>query len=447
MNNVFLISSYRIVVVLFLGFASGLPLALTGQAMQAWLTTENIDLTTIGFLSLVGIPYTFKFLWAPLTDRFNLPFFPCRRGWIWVCQWLLALALLGLSWAQPQHNLATFAAFAMLVAFLSATQDIVIDAYRTELLPTHERGLGASGNVMGYRLAMIVSGGLTFIWTDTAQDSGWTWPEVYQLMAVIMAIAGCITLLFLPRQTRPSPPPVHSLYDALGLKTLSEALTQYFIQPHAWAFLVLIILYKLGDAFAGSLMTSFLLKGMAFSSAEIGVANKLIGLWLTIGGTLLGGLLMLRLGLWQALMGFGCLQMLSNLGFWWLSVAGAGALPSLSIPAFDWGFIRLANPTTVDGGLLVVIAAENISSGMGAAAFVALLMSLCQTPYTATHFALLSALAAIGRVWVGPAAGFLSDRIGWSNFFILSTVCALPSLVLLGWMFQPIKQQERKQCQ
>ena len=444
MSIPFLFSSYRLVLVLFLGFVSGLPLALTGQTLQAWLTTENLDLATIGFLSLVGVPYTFKFVWAPLTDRFDLPFFGRRRGWIWACQWLLAATLLSISWVAPQKNMALFAGLAVLIAFLSATQDIVIDAYRTELLPTAERGLGASFNVMGYRLAMIVSGGLTFIWTDAAQGAGWTWPEVYRLMAAIMAVAGCITLILLPPQVRPTQQPVQSLYDALGLKTLYEALQNFMTQPYAWAFLFLIILYKLGDAFAGSLMTPFLLKGMAFSSAEIGVANKLIGLWLTIGGALLGGALMLRIGLWHSLMAFGCLQMLSNLGFWWLSVTGAGALPSLWIPAFDWGFVRLANATTVDGGLLMAIALENISAGMGTAAFVTLLMSLCQTQYTATHFALLSALSAIGRVWVGPAAGISVEFLGWSNFFILSTIFAVPGLVLLAWLRQPLHQQTQR---
>ena len=446
MNTNLFFSGYRLVLVLFLGFVSGLPLALTGQTLQAWLTTENLDLTTIGFLSLVGVPYTFKFVWAPLTDRFDLPFFGRRRGWIWACQWLLAAALLSLSWVTPKNNIVLFAGLAVVIAFLSATQDIVIDAYRTELLPAIERGLGASVNVMGYRLAMIVSGGLTFIWTDAAQGAGWTWPEVYRFMALIMAAAGCITLIFMPHQVKPTQAPVQSLFDALGFKTLYEALQNFLAQPYAWAFLILIVLYKLGDAFAGSLMTPFLLKGMAFSSAEIGVANKLIGLWLTIGGALLGGALMLRLGLWHSLMAFGCLQMFSNLGFWWLSITGAGALPALWIPAFDWGFVRLATPTTVDGGLLLSIALENISSGMGTAAFVALLMSLCQTQYTATHFALLSALAAIGRVWVGPAAGLLAESLGWSNFFILSTVCAIPGLLLLGMMYKPIAQRDCKQC-
>jgi PAT family beta-lactamase induction signal transducer AmpG len=202
------------------------------------------------------------------------------------------------------------------------------------------------------------------------------------------------------------------------------------------------VLYKLGDAFAGSLMTPFLLKGMAFAPAEVGVVNKVIGLWLTIGGALLGGVLMIKLGLWRALLAFGVLQMASNLGFWWLAVGGKGALPGLLIPAFDWGFVKLATATPVDGGLLMVIAFENISGGMGTAAFVAFLMSLCNQRFTATQFALLSAFASVGRVWVGPLAGVLAETIGWPVFFIASTVAAVPALVMLWWMRATVRALE-----
>jgi PAT family beta-lactamase induction signal transducer AmpG len=224
--------------------------------------------------------------------------------------------------------------------------------------------------------------------------------------------------------------------------TLLEGLRNYFSLPGAAAFLLFIVLYKLGDAFAGSLMTPFLLKGMAFAPAEVGVVNKVIGLWLTIGGALLGGVLMIKLGLWRALLAFGVLQMASNLGFWWLAVGGKGALPGLLIPAFDWGFVKLATATPVDGGLLMVIAFENISGGMGTAAFVAFLMSLCNQRFTATQFALLSAFASVGRVWVGPLAGVLAETIGWPVFFITSTVAALPALVMLWWMRATVRALE-----
>ena len=511
-------------VVCLLGFASGLPLALTGQAMQAWLTLDGIDLATIGFLSLVGLPYTFKFLWAPLMDRFELPWLGRRRGWLVLTQLALAGALWALSGNAPKDGIRLFALLAVLVAFLSASQDVVVDAYRTDLLPAPERGMGASLGVMGYRLAMILSGGIALIWTDVGQTAGvvgagvgagigagvggnvgggWTWPEVYRFMALVMAGAAVLSAFILPKL--PALPVMKSaagndlrgfaavlaavaagvwLTDQFGgtvaqavlgsalqssslalplqkrwvdllalmlgiaitlplaawaarrarFDTLLDGLRNYFSQRGAAAFLLFIVLYKLGDAFAGSLMTVFLLKSMAYTSAEVGVVNKVVGLWLTIGGALLGGVMMLKLGLWRSLMIFGVLQLLSNLGFWWLAVSGKGVLPGTVLPAFDWGFVKLATPTPVDGGLLMVVAFENISGGMGTAAFVAFMMSLCNQRFTATQFALLSAFASVGRVWVGPLAGVLAQSIGWPAFFIVSTVLAAPALVMLWWL-------------
>ena len=497
---------HRLAAVTVLGFASGLPLALTGQAMQAWLSLEGLDLATIGFLSLVGLPYTFKFLWAPLMDRFELPWLGRRRGWLVLTQLALAGALLCLADTSPSESTRAFALLAVLVAFVAASQDVVIDAYRTDLLAARERGLGSSLSVLGYRFAMELSGGVALIWVDPSNASGpggWTWPGVYRFMAGLMAAAAVLSALALPRvrtvgdrssvarrdllgfaalvaavvvgylvSDRLGPPvarallspwfDVSSLPDALKAKwtdllalllglaftlplaawaaraarfeTLLGGLRSYFSQRGAAAFLGFIVLYKLGDAFAGSLMTPFLLKSMLFSPAEVGVVNKLIGLWLTIAGALVGGALMLRLGLWRSLLLFGVLQMLSNLGFWWLAVHGKGALPGLLLPAFDWGFVRLAHPTDIDGGLLMVIAAENITGGMGTAAFVAFLMSLCNQRFTATHYALLSAFASVGRVWVGPLAGVMVESIGWPSFFVLSTVLAVPALLMLWWM-------------
>ena len=494
---------WRLAAVLMLGFASGLPLALTGQAMQAWLSLEGIDVATIGFLSLVGLPYTFKFLWAPLMDRFDPPWLGRRRGWLVLTQLLLAGALLLMAGTSPKESMRLYALLAVAIAFLSASQDVVIDAYRTDLLPAPERGLGASLSVLGYRLAMILSGGIALIWTDPVNaggPAGWTWPEVYRLMALLMVAAAGVSALLLPRllrlersesvarndligfaavlaaaavgylltdrvlgplsstllgplleQTTLAPTLRQRWADLLALlagiaitlplgawaarvarfETLLGGMASYFAQPGAWAFLGFIVLYKLGDAFAGSLMTPFLLKAMAFGSAEVGVVNKVIGLWLTIGGALLGGALMLRLGLWRSLMLFGVLQMASNLGFWWLAVHGQGALPGLTVPAFDWGFLKLAQATPVDGGLLMVIAFENISGGMGTAAFVAFLMSLTSQRFTATQYAMLSAFASIGRVWVGPLAGVLAESIGWPSFFLVSTLAALPALWML----------------
>jgi len=501
----------RLAVVLVLGFASGLPLALTGQAMQAWLSMEGLDVATIGFLSLVGLPYTFKFLWAPLMDRFDLPWLGRRRGWLVLTQLALGGTLWLLAATSPSSATRAFALLAVAVAFISASQDVVIDAYRTDLLPARERGLGSSLNVMGYRLAMILSGGIALIWTDPAQGGGWDWPMVYRLMAALMFGAAVLSSLLLPKVPMPERLPTAARHDVIGFlavlaavavgylvsdrlapplahallgpllegaslsdtlktrwenllalllgiaftlplaawaarkarfETLLGGLRSYFSQRGAAAFLAFIVLYKLGDAFAGSLMTPFLLKSMAFSPAEVGVVNKIIGLWLTIGGALIGGLLMLKLGLWRSLLLFGILQAASNLGFWWLAVEGKGLMPGLVLPAFDWGFVQLSAPTPVDGGLLMVIAFENLSGGMGTAAFVAFLMSLCNQRFTATQYALLSAFASVGRVWVGPLAGVLAESIGWPTFFIVSTVAALPALWMLWWMRESVRSLE-----
>ena len=501
----------RLAVVTVLGFASGLPLALTGQAMQAWLSVEGIDIATIGFLSLVGLPYTFKFLWAPLMDRFELPWFGRRRGWLVLTQLALAGALTWMAATPPTGAIRSFALLACLVAFLSASQDVVVDAYRTDLLPASERGLGSSLSVLGYRLSMILSGGIALIWVDPNQGGGWSWPQVYRFMAALMLVTAVLSATLVPRlahAVRPASVARHDLVGfvavmaavALGyalsdryapalaawllaplwrVGSLSEALQvrwtglfalllgigftlplaawaaraarfetllgglrNYFSQAGAGAFLAFIVLYKLGDAFAGSLMTPFLLQAMGYSTAEVGVVNKVIGLWLTIGGALVGGALMLRLGLFRSLLLFGILQAASNLGFWWLAVTGRDVLPGLTIPAFDWGFVQLLHPTPVDGGLLLVIAAENLSGGMGTAAFVAFLMSLCNQRFTATQYALLSAFASVGRVWVGALAGVLAQSIGWPTFFVVSTVAALPALVLLWWMRGPVRLLE-----
>lgn len=502
---------HRLAVVTVLGFASGLPLALTGQAMQAWLGAEGVDIATIGFLSIVGLPYTFKFLWAPLMDRFELPWLGRRRGWLVLTQLALAGTLLWMAEISPSTATRTFALVAVLVAFCSASQDIVIDAYRVNLLPANERGLGASAAVLGYRLAMILSGGIAFIWVDPAQASGWNWPAVYRFMAGLMGAAAVLSLVALPRLVVAPAPTSVARRDVIGFaavlaavvvgvwasssfgrpiahlmlggwlssttmpaglqakwldlfslllgiaftlpltawaarvarfETLLGGLRSYFEQPGARAFLGFVVLYKLTDAFALSLLTPFLLNAVGFSSAEVGVVNKVIGLWLTIGGALLGGALMLRLGLWRALMLFGVLQGLSNLGFWWLAVHGRGTLPGLMIPAFDWGFVALAKATPIDGGLLLAVAGENLASGMGTAAFLAFLMSLCNQRFTATQYALLISFASVGRVWVGPLAGVLAESIGWPSFFVVAMVLALPALGMLWWLRDVVRELE-----
>jgi len=426
-------------------------------------------------------------------------------------QLALAAALFVMAGISPSGATQAFALLAVAVAFISASQDVVIDAYRTDLLPSNERGLGASLNIAGYRAAMILSGGIALIWTDAQQGGGWSWPEVYRFMAGLMVAAAVLSATILPRLPFNTAPQSVPRNDVIGFvaviaavafgylvtdrliapavrsamaplwhgsslsaslqgrwadlvsllvgiaislplaafaarrakfETLLSGLASYFAQPGAAAFLIFIVLYKLGDAFAGSLMTPFLLKAMAYTPAEVGVVNKVLGLWLTIAGALAGGALMLKIGLWRALMAFGVLQLVSNLAFWWLAVGGKGTLGAMTIPAFDWVFVKLAAPTPVDGALLTAVAVENLSSGMGTAAFVAFLMALCNRKFTATQFALLSAFASIGRVWVGPLAGVLAESIGWPTFFIVSTVLAFPALALLWWLRAPVRALE-----
>jgi len=471
--------------------------------MQAWLTAEGIALATIGTFSLVALPYTFKFLWAPLMDSFDLPLFGARRGWVLFTHLALAASLLAMASISPLAHIKWFAVIALLVAFLSASQDVVVDAYRTEVLPPVLYGLGTSFFMLGYRLAMLVSGGLTLIWADTALSSGWSWPQIYQTMASVMvglallsvaampslpAVArvrgvvrrdllgflavvaatavGWLTTEWLLRptfafafqswQTRDAVE--MSLQDAsvrwadlagllLGITltvplivwaakiwrfdTLVHGLEDYFSRPGAWAFLGLIVVYRLGDSFAGALMTPFLLKGMTFSMAEVGVVTSILGLWLSFFGSILGGMCMLRLGLWRALLVFGILKAVTLLGYAWLAIVGKGHLPGFVMPAFDAGLVRFAQSTPLDGGLILVCALDSVCSGMVMTAFAALLMSLCNLRFAATQFALLSALSALCRIWVGPMVGVLAESIGWKWFFSASAVLALPGLCLL----------------
>ena len=486
--------SHRLAAVLLLGFASGLPLALTGQALQAWLTIDGVDFATIGFFGLVGVPYTFKFLWAPLMDRFEPPWLGRRRGWLVVTQCGLALTLFVMSGLSPSRQPMLFAQWAVLLAFLSASQDVVVDAYRADVLTDKaEHGLGASLHVFGYRLAMIVSGGVALIWADQWQS----WPRVYSMMGSIMAGSAGLSLLLLPPVRGDSKPLASSagreiagflamlagvfvgyylarsalrllgfdpdsanhwiqlifvmseIAAALPLawwfarlvrfETLNASLTAYFSQSGAALFLLLIVLYKLGDAFAGSLTTAFLIKGLEFSQAEVGIANKIIGIWLTILGAIVGGTLMLRLRLYRALLLFGILQLVSNFGFYMIAVLGKGAWGSVAVPPFDWIIVSLREAASLDFLLLTVVAVENITGGMGTVALVALLMALCNSRFTATHYALLSALAAVGRIYVSPVAGVLTETIGWQAFYLFSVAVALPGVVMVWWMRQPLR--------
>jgi len=392
----------RVAVVLFLGFSSGLPLALTGGTLQAWMAVEGVDIHTIGIFTLVGLPYTLKFLWSPLMDRFVPPWLGRRRGWMAATQLALMAGIALMGALAPRHAPLALAALALMVAFASASQDISLDAYRADVLREKERGVGAAVSVLGYRLAMLVSGALALILSDQIG-----WHGTYWLMAGLMAVGIAATLLGPEPEFNAAPP--RTLGDAVW-----GPLREFFSRRGALALLLLIVLYKLGDAFAGTLTTVFLIRGAGFTATEVGVINKGMGLAATIGGALFGGALMVRLGLYRALLMFGLLQAVSNLSFMLLAAVGK-----------NYEVMVLA------------VAFENVTGGMGTAAFVALLMSLCDHRFTATQYALLSALAAIGRVFVGPPSGFLAESLGWVVFFFLTFLAALPGLWLL-WRMQGV---------
>ncbi|MEW6738952.1 MAG: AmpG family muropeptide MFS transporter [Nitrospirota bacterium] len=396
-------TSRRIAAVTLLGFASGLPLALTSGTLQAWMAVDGVDIRTIGIFALVGLPYTVKFLWSPMMDRFVPPLLGRRRGWMIITQIALILGIAAMAFNSPKQAPLLIAAFALTVAFSSASQDIVIDAYRTDVLREKERGAGAAVFVMGYRIAMLVSGALALILSDNIG-----WHNTYLLMAGLMAV-GVISAFLGPEPEEKIIPP----------KSLQEAiwgpLKDYFSRRSAVMLLLLIILYKLGDAYAGSLTTAFLIKGVGFTPTDVGTINKGLGLVSLIVGAMFGGALMARLGLFKSLLFFGALQAVSNLSFMVLAWIGKSY-----------------------GMLIFAVAFENLSGGMGTSAFVALLMSMCNQRYSATQYALLSSLAALGRIFIAPTSGFIVSAIGWPAFFFITTLAALPGLGLLWWMRQEI---------
>ncbi|RDT56507.1 muropeptide MFS transporter AmpG [Escherichia coli] len=384
-------------ILLMLGFASGLPLALTSGTLQAWMTVANVDLKTIGFFSLVGQAYVFKFLWSPMMDRYTPSFLGRRRGWLLLTQLGLLVSIAAMGFLEPGTHLRWMAGLAVVIAFCSASQDIVFDAWKTDVLPAEERGAGAAISVLGYRLGMLVSGGLA-LWLA---DRWLGWQGMYWLMAGLLI--PCIIATLLAPEPNDAIPAPRTLEQAVV-----EPLRDFFGRNNAWLILLLIVLYKLGDAFAMSLTTTFLIRGVGFDAGEVGVVNKTLGLIATIIGALWGGVLMQRLSLFRALLIFGLLQGISNAGYWLLAVTPKDLISMAS-----------------------AVFMENLCGGMGTSAFVALLMTLCNKSFSATQFALLSALSAVGRVYVGPLAGWFVEAHGWSMFYLFSIVAALPGLLML----------------
>ncbi|RNC78794.1 AmpG family muropeptide MFS transporter [Piscirickettsia salmonis] len=400
----------RILTVFLLGFSSGLPFALIAGTLQAWFTTAGLDLKTIGAASLIGLPYTLKPFIAPIIDRYRLPLLGRRRGWLLLFQFALLIAILFMSTLKPTHSVLVLGQTVPLlmiigvcVAFFSTCQDIVINAYQTEVLYENERGLGASLGVTGWRISFILSGSIALI---LASHLGWH--LTYIVMSLCMLI-GVFATLFGPNPDNEGQPPM------TFVKAIYEPFVDFFSRqklPTALLVILLILTYKIGDALALALNTTFLIKGVGFSLDAIGVINKNIGIIGSIAGGIIGGLLMLRLSLFRSLMLFGLVQAIANLGYMWLAIVGKN-YSVFVITAFS----------------------EHFFSGMGTAAFVALLMSQCNLNYTATQYALFTSLSLFGRTWLGPIAASMVDHFGWAQFFFWSFIVSLPCLFFV-WLLR-----------
>jgi MFS transporter, PAT family, beta-lactamase induction signal transducer AmpG len=403
-----ILANKRIGIMLPLGFASGLPLALTAGTLQAWLAVIGVDLKTIGIFTLVGLPYTLKFLWAPLMDRIVPPWLGRRRGWMLIMQVAVAIGLALMGLVGPGDRPEWLGLIAVSVAFMSASLDIVFDAYRTDLLHPPERGFGAAVWVNGYRLALLVASSGALVLAD---HIGWN--ATYLILAALMG-TGVLTILLSPDPPAGGTAPT-TLAEAIGLP-----LRELFARPAIYGLLSLVVLYKIGDAVAGSLQTAFFIGGLGFSASEVGYV-KGIGIAATLIGALAGGLAMAKIGLVRSLLLFGLLQALSNLSFMFLAWIGRSY-----------------------GALAASVIVENVTGGMGTAAFVALVMSLCDHRYTATQFALLSSLEAFGRVFSGRPSAETVALIGWGWFFFISFLLALPG-VWLVWLYRRQLPQEAEE--
>jgi len=387
----------RILICIFTGFSSGLPLYILISLLPAWLKSEGVSLKEIGLFALIGLPFTWKFIWAPLFDRFT-PTLGRRRGWLFITQVGLLITLPIFGFFHPQLDIRTIAFFCVLVAFLSASQDVVLDAYRRELLPDLELGLGNAVHVNAYKIASLVPGSLSLILADHMD-----WSSVFMITALFM-LPGLVMTLLITEPTLKNVSP----------KTLRAAVVEPFQEfiarnglKSALTVLLFIFLYKLGDSMATALATPFYLE-MGFSKTEIGLVAKNAGLWPSVIGGMLGGIWMMRLGINRALWIFGAVQMLAILGFAWLAMVGH------SLP---W--------------LALVIGLEALGVGLGTAAFVAYIAQTTNPLYTATQFALFTSLAAVPRTFANAATGYLVEYFGWVHFFVLCFVLAIPGMLLL----------------
>jgi MFS transporter, PAT family, beta-lactamase induction signal transducer AmpG len=411
----------RVLIVLLLGFSSGLPLALSGSTLLVWMRESGVDLGTIGLFALVGTPYTLKFLWAPLVDALHVPLFTRRfgrrRGWLVFSQLLLIIAILLLALTDPARSPLFVALGALLVAAMSSTQDIVVDAFRVESLPESEQAAGMASYVAAYRIGMLVStaGALfmvsAFESTGLVRASAWMWG--YVVMAALVLI-GTVTALFAtePEQsaradaaTRDETAFVRVMHAAIG------AFSEFLSRRDALMALAFVVLFKFTDAFSGTMTAPFVID-LGFTRNDYAAIVKGVGLAATLIGGFAGGFVARRYSLAVSLWIGGVLQAIANLSFTWLALAGVN----------EWA-------------LAFAITAENFTSAIGTVIFVAYLSALCRNPlHTATQYALLTALAAVGRTYLSSGAGFVAKATGWPLFFAICVVVAVPSLILLAWL-------------
>jgi len=397
----------RIVAVLLMSFASGMPFNLSGSgfAFQAWLASAGVDLKSIGLFSLVSLPYSIKPLWAPLLDRYVPPFLGRRRGWIVIFQACLAVAIGVMGFSSPTAAPYYLAAIALLMVFLSSSQDIVIDAYRVDTIPASERGVAAAATAFGYRTGSVLASTVLVLIASVTN-----WHLAFLVIAVFMA-ATMLSTIWAPEPLTPGQPP----------RTLASSfwnpLKDLISQKGAWGFLLLVLLYKAGDAFALSLYSAFMIKGVGFSLAELSIAGKANMTVSTITGVTLGGWIYMRWGMFRSLLVFGIGQALTNLLYTVLALSGKKL----------W---LMALATTLDTGI----------GGMGQAAYVGFLVSLCSSSFSATQYALLSAMSSIPRNVTGYIAGHLVTAIGWPKFFVVTCLTAVPGLILLVILRRPLQE-------
>ena len=389
----------RMLICIFTGFASGLPLYILISLVPAWLRDSQVSLKEIGLFALIGFPYTWKFVWAPLMDHFKLPIMGRRRGWMLMSQIGVLICVAALGQGDPNEQIGLVAAVCALIAFFSASQDIVIDAYRREILPDAELGLGNSIHANAYRLSGLIPGSLSLILADHM-----AWQPVFMITAAFMLVGIAMTLTIDEPRTEVDTGPV----------TLGQAVVEpfrEFIQRTGWQQALLMIafmfLYKLGDNMATALATPFYLD-MGFTKTEIGIVAKNAGLWPMVVGGILGGLMIVRTGINRALWIFGVVQLVSILGYVWLAQAG--------------------NDIIV---LAVVVGFEYLGVGLGAAAFMAFMARATNIQHTATQLALFTALASLPRTFANASTGFIVESIGWTQFYLVCAVLAVPGMLLL----------------